>query len=137
MKRTFLDAGVLIAAATGRGSLSERAMKILGDPDREFVVSPFLQLEVLPKAIYNKRQREAEFYRQYFAGAQYRTTDAEQLMLAAHTMAAELGLSAMDALHLAAASQANCDELVTTEKPGAPIYRCRSVKVVFLESVKP
>jgi hypothetical protein len=30
-------------------------MRILDDPDREFVASPFLKLEALPKAVYEKR----------------------------------------------------------------------------------
>lgn len=53
-KRTFIDSGVLIAAARGRSEQSKRAMQILDDPSREFVSSPFVKLEILPKAIFNK-----------------------------------------------------------------------------------
>lgn len=34
MKRTFLDAGVLVAAARGMGDISEKALEILQDSDR-------------------------------------------------------------------------------------------------------
>jgi hypothetical protein len=61
-----VDAGVLIAAARGRADVATHAMKILDDPDREFVASPFLKLEVLPKAVYEKRQAEVEFYETFF-----------------------------------------------------------------------
>lgn len=54
-KRTYVDAGVLIAAARGKDDVAVKAIQILDDPDREFVSSPFLRLEVLPKAVYGKR----------------------------------------------------------------------------------
>lgn len=58
MKLTFVDAGVLIAAARGGTVEAARAMEILDDPDREFAASPLLRLEVLPQAVFNKRQAE-------------------------------------------------------------------------------
>lgn len=51
--RTFLDAGVLIAGARATGEQQEKALHVLGEPDRVFVASPFLYLEVIPKAIFN------------------------------------------------------------------------------------
>ena len=120
MKRTFVDAGVLIAAARGQGSIAERALAILEDPGREFAASRFLQLEVLPKATY------------FTHIVDHWAEDANGLLQSALTIAIEVGLSAMDALHVAAAAALSCDELVTTEKPGNPLYRNRSVRVVFL-----
>jgi hypothetical protein len=58
VKRTFVDAGVLIAAARGGNVQAARAMEILDDPEREFAASVFLQLEVLPQAVFNKRQHQ-------------------------------------------------------------------------------
>jgi hypothetical protein len=52
-KRTFLDTGVLIAAARGQDVASIAALNILDDQSREFVSSPFVKLEVLPKAVYS------------------------------------------------------------------------------------
>jgi hypothetical protein len=47
---TFIDAGVLIAAARGTGIKALKAFSVLDDPSREFASSLFVQLEVLPKA---------------------------------------------------------------------------------------
>ena len=55
-KRTFIDAGVLIAAARGKDAPSMSALEILDDQSREFVSSPFVELEVIPKAIYNRKE---------------------------------------------------------------------------------
>jgi hypothetical protein len=68
MTRTYVDAGVLIAAARGQADLAARAMEVLDDPQREFVGSVFLQLELLPKPIYYGNTLEAEFYEEFFAG---------------------------------------------------------------------
>jgi hypothetical protein len=65
-KRTFLDSGVLIAAARGIDDTALQALQILDDPDREFVSSIFVKLEVLPKAIYNGFREEAAFYQSFF-----------------------------------------------------------------------
>lgn len=62
VKLTFVDAGVLIAAARGGSIQARRAMDILDDPERQFASSPFLRLEVLPQALFNKRTAEAAFY---------------------------------------------------------------------------
>jgi predicted nucleic acid-binding protein len=64
--RTFIDAGVLIAAARGEDAPSMSALEILDDQTREFVSSPFVELEVLPKAIYNGKKDEIEFYEAFF-----------------------------------------------------------------------
>jgi predicted nucleic acid-binding protein len=50
----------------------------------------------------------------------------------ADAAARQYGLSAMDALHVAAAYLLGADELVTTERPSKPIYRNGLVKVVYL-----
>jgi len=52
LTRTFLDAGILIAAVRGQEDEAARALAILADPERNFVTSNFLRMEVLPKAIY-------------------------------------------------------------------------------------
>lgn len=63
---TFIDSGVLIAAARGEGAIAQRALEILADSNREFASSIFLKLEVLPKAVYNNRTSEVKFYEEYF-----------------------------------------------------------------------
>jgi predicted nucleic acid-binding protein len=42
------------------------------------------------------------------------------------------GLSAMDALHIAAAKRAECDELVTTEKTTKPLFRVTGIIVTCI-----
>ncbi len=51
MRRTYLDTGVLIAAASGKGPKAEVALALLRDPNRTFLSSPYLDLELLPQAI--------------------------------------------------------------------------------------
>ena len=57
---TFLDAGVLIAATRPAGEAQDRALRLIADPERSFVSSPFLRLEVLPKPHFNGRFSEKE-----------------------------------------------------------------------------
>jgi predicted nucleic acid-binding protein len=66
LRRSFLDSNVLIAAHHGEAIQREAALSILADADRVFIATPFLALELLPPAIYNRNAAEAEFYRAYF-----------------------------------------------------------------------
>jgi hypothetical protein len=61
--RTYLDTGVLIAIVRGLPGSARAAVDVLEDPQREFVASAFLRLEVLPKALYQRRTAEVAFYR--------------------------------------------------------------------------
>ena len=45
--RTFVDADVLINAIGGIGTVAVAAQAIMDDPDREFVSSDILRLELL------------------------------------------------------------------------------------------
>jgi hypothetical protein len=54
MKRTFIDTGVLIAAARGQNDVAVRAMAILDDPNREFASSIFVKLEVLLSEVHRQ-----------------------------------------------------------------------------------
>ena len=67
MIRTFLDASVLIAAIRGAPIPIERALGVLNDPERVFIASDFVRLEVLPKPLYFRQQSEVDFYEAYFA----------------------------------------------------------------------
>jgi predicted nucleic acid-binding protein len=133
MTRTFLDAGVLIAAARSTGRDGERALKFLEDPKRVFLTSPFIHLEVVPKAIYYKKRLERSFYDRFFRNVVW-YRELERIEAAAQTEAAKTGLAAMDALHLAAAYLSHADEFITTEKPNKPVHRSSLVKVVYLFS---
>src|SRR5713226_199632 len=114
---TFLDSDVLIAAATGRGDLARHALSILDDPDRTFASSPFVELEVLPKAEFEGRTEEVEFYNTYFEQVIAWPTVSEGLTTKAKEEAAGAGLNAMDALHVASALSVHAEEIVTGERP--------------------
>ena len=137
MKRTFVDSGVLIAAARGQEDVALRAMSILDDPDREFASSAFVKLEIIPKAAYYGRHDEVRLYEEFFAAVAREPESLEAVVREAHSQARAWGLGAVDALHVAAAVLTDCDELVTPERPGKPIYRVKSVRVVGIVEAKP
>ncbi len=105
-------------------------MAILDDPDREFASSPFLRLEVLPRAVFNRRAPEKAFYEAFFASVTRWATDLGAIVAAAEVESSSSGVEAMDALHVAAAASVGAVELVTTEKHSRSIHRARAVKVV-------
>lgn len=134
MKRTFIDAGVLIAAARGEAAIASRAMDILDDPDREFASSEFVRLEVLPKAIYYQRQAEAAFYQLFFNSVKYWAGGLETIVQDGYQEACQAGLSAMDALHVAAAVSVQAEEFITVERPEKSLHRTSVIKVTSLQA---
>jgi predicted nucleic acid-binding protein len=133
--RTFIDTGVLIDAVRGEISISEKAKSVLFDSQREFVSSKFLKLEILPKAIYNLRRTEVDFYESFFEFVKYWANDTEAIIEAAYREAEKYGLGAFDALHVAAAVSMNAQEFITNEKPEKSIHRTKSIKVISLHSI--
>jgi predicted nucleic acid-binding protein len=130
-KRTFLDSGVLIAAARGTYDTALLALQILDDPDRKFVSSIFVKLEVLPKAIYNGFKEEAAFYQSFFENdVEIWVSLSDELAELAQQQAEKFGLSALDSLHVAAAISAGADEFITTEKLGTPLHRVRDFRII-------
>jgi len=126
---SFLDSGVLIAAFRGNDEIARKAFAILDDPRREFASSGYVQLEVLPKAVYFGRTREAAFYREFFSQVKHWLAEDYSILAAALEHAQKEGLNAMDALHVAAAVAVKADELITTESPGKPMHRTRAIRV--------
>jgi predicted nucleic acid-binding protein len=131
MTRTFVDAGVLLAAATGRDpDVQPAAAQILDDPQRTFVSSVFVRLELLPKAIYHRRHDEAAVYDAFFARKVVAWAEPlDRVVQEAFAEAARSGLAAMDALHVAAAALLGADELVTTERPERSLFRVTAIKI--------
>ena len=134
MTLTFVDAGVLIAAARGIGSAAAKAGAILDDPGRAFASSAFVRLEVLPKAFFHKKRQETEFYEAFFERVESWVRVDEGLTVQAMALAVRFGLSALDALHLTAALQLGADEVITSEKAGRPIHRITQVVVKTIHS---
>ena len=128
----FIDSGVLVAAARSVGELSEKALCILEDCEREFASSLFVKLEVIPKAISNRQTKESEFYEIFFSSVTYWANDLDKIVQDAYQIASQYGLAAMDALHVAAALSVGASELVTTEKRTKPMHRVTSINVISI-----
>jgi predicted nucleic acid-binding protein len=131
---TFIDASLLIAAARGNQVISDRALEVLDDPGRAFVTSDFVCLEVLPKAVFHRQDAEIRFYRAFFARATKTVKASSALVAQAEKEAEQAGLSAVDALHAAAAKKAKCHELITAEKPDKPLFRVPGLAVHTIRS---
>lgn len=134
MIRTFLDSGVLIAAVRATGERGIRALVLFNDAERVFVTSDFVRMEVLPKAIYYKRQAEVAFYERFFSTAAQVVQYSESLLIQAYTEACTVGLSALDALHIAAARASGAEEFLTTERPTSPLFRVTGITVTSLDT---
>jgi len=133
MKRTYLDSSVLIQAVQGVDG--DKTARLLEDPEREFVAATFLKLELLPQPTFHKRKAELEFLEAFFQRVtKWREAD-EALVTAALTEAKSVPLTAVDAIHVAAAKAFGCDEFITAEKPGKPLHKVSDLKVRFLPSV--
>lgn len=132
--KTYIDSGVLINAFSAVPEVSFNANQVLDDPSREFASSLFVRLETLPKALYNKRSEEAEFYSVFFSNVTHWASDLEQITQVAERVASSYGLAAIDALHIAAALSIAADEFVTTEKSTKPMHRVTEIQVVSIAS---
>jgi hypothetical protein len=130
MVHSFIDSGVLIAAARGNLSRSQLALDILADRDRIFGSSIFIKLEVLPKSVCYQQTLESEFYEAFFQGVTYWMTDLDTLTQSAYQLACAHGLSGLDSLNVAAAILLKADEFITTEKPTKPMYRVPDIQFV-------
>jgi predicted nucleic acid-binding protein len=129
VKRTYLDANVLLAAF--RGSESSEALKVPDDPERLLLVSDFVRLEVLPKPRFLKQEKEVEFMEAIFEVAESIPISPE-LTEKAIEFASLYDISGLDALHVGAAVSGKADELITLEKATKPMFRSREVRVVSL-----
>jgi predicted nucleic acid-binding protein len=132
MKRTYIDANILIAAFQGEESISRRAMEVLDDPNRSLVVSDLLRLEVLPKPTFHKRSEEVEFMNEVLKSAAENVPCDPEVTNKAIEIASKYDVAPMDALHVGAALTAKVDEFVTMEKPTKPLCRVSEMKVTSL-----
>ena len=129
--RTFVDSGVLITAARGSGESAYNALAILDDPEREFVSSFFIRLEVIPKPSYFNRESELSFYNNFFDAVAI-WADPKGILDHAFSTACTFGLSVVDSLHVAAALSAGATESVTTELPTKPLHRVTDIRVTTI-----
>ena len=127
---SFIDSGILIAAARGNSPRAQLALDILADSDRVFGSSIFIKLEVLPKSVCYKQTLESEFYEAFFQGVTHWMSDLETLTQSAYQLACTYGLSGLDALNVAAAILLEANEFITTEKSTKPMYRVPDIQFV-------
>jgi predicted nucleic acid-binding protein len=132
MIRTFVDSGVLIEAYRASGPLAGPALAIFNNASRVFVTSEFVRLEVLPKPAHFGRSVEVAFYVRFFAAAKRSVPTTKRLVSLAMQRAEQFGLSAVDALHVAAAEIGKVDELITAERSTSPLLRITTVRVVSI-----
>jgi len=107
----------------------DKALEILTDPDSSLASSAYVRLEVLPKASFHRREKELAFYDGFFTAVSHWAPLGEALLQEALEIASRAGLSALDALHVAAALAVGADELVTSEKLGKPVHRVQGITV--------
>jgi len=131
LKTTFVDSGLLLAVAKGEDDVYEEALAVLDDPEREFVSSVYVQLEVLPMASWLGRDEQVESYEAYFASVSRWVSSSPALSEQALRLGRTHGLTAVDALHVAAAG-AEGAEMVTQEKPTKPMFRVTSITVTSI-----
>jgi predicted nucleic acid-binding protein len=132
--KTFLDSGVLLAGWK-RGELHQQALSVMGDEARLFVTCDNVRLELLPKATYERRRAEIEFYDEHFSETSACEPFSEALGKSALALAKKHGLAAGDALNLASAIRQGADEFVTSEAPGKPMFRASEIRVISLFSL--
>jgi predicted nucleic acid-binding protein len=157
--RTYIDANVLVYAFQGEAEISNRAMAILDDPNREFASSYFVPLEILPHAVYANRKKEIQFYNQFFSEVKYWAALPNngnfpkllrglferfvnpfydtKLLNRARDIALKFGINGIDAIHVAAALIVEADELVTGEKPTKPMFRAANSKFKVISILPP
>jgi predicted nucleic acid-binding protein len=131
LHRTYLDSGVLLAAWRGTPDVSAKALAVLGDPNRLFVISDFVLLETLPKAVFHKNQDEVSFMELIFENAQL-VPLTTILIGKAMDVACKHNINALDALHISAAIVAQVDDFVTTEKDTKPMFAVQELQITSL-----
>jgi predicted nucleic acid-binding protein len=96
------------------------------------VTSQLVKLELLPKPAFFKQQAELDFYQTHFSMVKAEEELSEELGRDAFRLAQQYGVSAADALHLAAAFRLKAVEFVTSELPGKPMFRVPGIKITSI-----
>jgi hypothetical protein len=109
-----------------------RARGVINDPERVFLASDVVRLEVLPKALYFRQQDEVDFDKAYFATVVEMVTVSPALVMQAYTEAQHAGLAGLDALYIAAAKAGEAEECIPTERPTTALFRVAGMTVTTL-----
>jgi predicted nucleic acid-binding protein len=109
--------------------LSQPALDLLCDPEREFVASLLVRMELLPLA---QNPNEVEFYETYFKQVSIWMAIEPHLVTTAIEEERQSKVAPLDAIQLVLAAAAGCHEFVTADTPGAPVFSTQRVQVVGL-----
>lgn len=115
MTATYLDSCVVINASEESALGDRLRARISGAGSARFVVSPLVRLEALVRPL---RSGDADLLarrRQILDNCESAPISERCYELATHIRARH-GLDTADALHVAAASEADCDELWTSDR---------------------
>ncbi len=129
---TFIDSSVLLAAWRGVPNIKIKALTILSEVNRKFISSPFIKLELLPKAVYHKNSVEVKFYETFFDAVENWNFNSDEVIILAEKIAEKYGLNGMDALHIAASIKSNSGEFITAERQTSPLMRIKELKVISI-----
>ena len=132
--RTYFDTCVYINAFRNNDTIGALSRRALTDGNRHGPCSLFLHLELLPKPTYYKKSHEVEFMKTALGSFELVEIGDQKAAKEAIRIAELHGLSAMDALHLAAAIRGGAAEFLTTEAQSKPRWRVKidGLRVVSL-----
>jgi predicted nucleic acid-binding protein len=133
---TYMDSGILIALTTQNPPRrASQVANLLGDPNRTFVSSDVLKIEVFPKPTFFRETFSILLLKNFFSICVKHIEISQDLYQKAYAEACKGGLSGMDALHIVSAHEAGAVELITTEKPTKAMYQTTLVKVRHIDSI--
>ncbi len=132
---TYPDSGILIALSMQRPPhRTSQVANLLADPNRTFVSSDVLKIEVFPKPTFFREIYSTLLLENFFSICVKHIPITQDLYQKAYAEACRTGLSGMDALHIVSAHEAGADELITTEKITKAMYQTKLVKVRHIDS---
>lgn len=120
-RKTYLDTGVLISAYRGDEDTSSRAMSIIADEERTFVVSDILALECISPPAREGHQGQVDFCQEFFARSEHASVGDAITRWAVDVLSRHC-ISPMDLLHVAIAVESKVDDFVTTEATTKPFF---------------
>lgn len=124
--RVYVDSCIFILASRGDDQ-EERvrdAIRAISDEDIEFVYSPIVELESLPKpSLIAKYSDQAAMLRMLFNRFTKVECNGSAQSIALSEACSVPGLTAFDALHIGAAVVAGVDYLLTAEAPTSTMHR--------------
>lgn len=127
-RRVYIDSCVLVHALKSKSELiAIRAISEISKSDVEYIFSPLLELELIPKAWIHYRE-QAEFYAEWLEHATRVPYDSD-VHKASMEQAKNYDIQGFDAVHVGTAIIADADELVTTEGPTKPMCTTRELRV--------